>query len=148
MYIVVLVVLLARLFISYGYIYNCRTRSRLDQNFFTLSAMVSEHILLAMPGKEHQTSEEFPVRNYQLREVLFHQEDDCAIAKSVCENRNQLIDITDIGWMHGWIDFDFTSFSTVFQAVCNGSPFTGEKISLRAQLELRTARSAGQRLTH
>ena len=54
---------------------------------------------------------------------------------------------------------DFTSFSTVFQsyqdderlimkAVCNGAPFTVEKILPRAGIELGTARSVGQRLTH
>ena len=50
-------------------------------------------------------------------------------------------------------------FSTVFQsyqddgqmikkAVCNGTPFTVEKISPRVGLELGTARSVGQLLTH
>ena len=32
--------------------------------------------------------------------------------------------------------------------MCNGTPFTVEKISPRAVLELGTARSVGQRLTH
>ena len=51
----------------------------------------------------------------------------------------------------GWITFDFTSFSTVFpsyqddgsvimKGLCNGTPFTVEKISPRAGLELETAR--------
>ena len=51
---------------------------------------------------------------------------------------------------------DFAPFSTVhvFQSyqddkvVCNGTWFTVEKISPRTGLELRTTRSAGQRLTH
>ena len=54
---------------------------------------------------------------------------------------------------------DFTSCSAVFQsyqddsrvmmgAVCDGTPLTVEKISPRAGLELGTARSVGQRLTH
>ena len=54
---------------------------------------------------------------------------------------------------------DFTSFSIVFQsyqddkrlimkAVCNGTPFKLEKILSRAGIELVTARSVGQRLTH
>ena len=33
-------------------------------------------------------------------------------------------------------------------AGCNGTSFTVEKVSLRAGLELETARSVGQRLTH
>ena len=52
---------------------------------------------------------------------------------------------------------DFTSFSTVFQsyqdhvwmirrAVCNGTPFTVEKIS--SENRTRFARSVGQHLTH
>ena len=54
---------------------------------------------------------------------------------------------------------DFTSFSTVFQSyqddgqlIIKGcvqwNPFTVEKSSPRAGLELGTARSVGQRLTH
>ena len=54
---------------------------------------------------------------------------------------------------------DFMSFSTVFQSykdngkmvmtvVCNGTPFTAVKSSLQAGLELGTARSVGQCLTH
>ena len=52
---------------------------------------------------------------------------------------------------------DFTSFSTVFQSyqekmIMKGclqwKCIYGEKISSRAGLELRTARSAGQSLTH
>ena len=50
----------------------------------------------------------------------------------------------------------FSSFSIVFQSylgdervimkvVCNGTPFTVERISPRAWLELGTARSVGQR---
>ena len=49
--------------------------------------------------------------------------------------------------MDGWMNCDFTSFSIVFQtyqddgrlimkAVCNGTPFTVEKISPRAGIEL------------
>ena len=50
--------------------------------------------------------------------------------------------------MDGWITCDFTSFSTVFQSyqddktlimkscVCNGTPFTIEKISPRAGMEV------------
>ena len=51
--------------------------------------------------------------------------------------------------MAGWMTYDFTSFSTVFQpyqdgdnnekAVCNETPFTVEKISPRAGLEPGTA---------
>ena len=52
---------------------------------------------------------------------------------------------------------DFSSFSTVFQSyqddgrlimkgLCNGSPFTVEKISPPAGIEL--GRSVGQRVTH
>ena len=51
---------------------------------------------------------------------------------------------------------DFTSFSTVFQsyqddeglimkAVCNGTPFTVEKILPRTGIELGTPRSVGYR---
>ena len=54
---------------------------------------------------------------------------------------------------------DFTSFSTVFQSYqvdgrmimkccLQWNPFTVEKISPRAGLELGTARSEDQRLTH
>ena len=54
---------------------------------------------------------------------------------------------------------DFTYFSTVFQSYqdderlivkgcCNGAPSMVEKISPRAGIELVTARSVGQRLTH
>ena len=53
--------------------------------------------------------------------------------------------------MDGWMNCDFTSFSTLFQSyqddgrmimiVCNGTPFTVEQISPRAGLELGTARS-------
>ena len=61
--------------------------------------------------------------------------------------------------MNEWITCNFTSFSTVFQSnhddervlrkvVCNETPFTVEKISSRAGLELDTARSAGHCLTH
>ena len=62
-------------------------------------------------------------------------------------------------WMDVWTICDFTSFSTVFQSYhddirvsmksclqCNVLTF--EKISPRAGLELGTARSVGQRLTH
>ena len=60
---------------------------------------------------------------------------------------------------NGWMICNFPSFSTVFQSyrddwrmimkgLCNGTPFTIEKISPRAGLELGTARSVGQRLTH
>ena len=42
--------------------------------------------------------------------------------------------------INGWVTCDFTSVSTVFQsyqeAVCNGTPFTVEQISLRAGIEL------------
>ena len=59
----------------------------------------------------------------------------------------------------GWMICDFTSFSAVFQSyhddgrmIMKGcvqwTPFTVEKISPRAGLELRTSRSVGQRLTH
>ena len=41
----------------------------------------------------------------------------------------------DDGWM-------------IMKTVCNGTPFTVEKISPRAGLEPGTARSVGQRLTH
>ena len=34
------------------------------------------------------------------------------------------------------------------KAVCIGTPFTVEKISPRTGLELKTTRTAGQRLTH
>ena len=48
--------------------------------------------------------------------------------------------------------FDFTSSSTVisgrWEAVCNGTPFVVEKNLPQAGLELGTARSANQRLTH
>ena len=61
--------------------------------------------------------------------------------------------------MGGWITYDFTTFSTVFQSfqdderliikgLCNGTPSTVEKNSPQAGLELGTARSASQRLTH
>ena len=54
---------------------------------------------------------------------------------------------------------DFTSFSIVFQsyqddgqmmmkAVCNGTPFTVEKISSQVRIELGTSRSVVQHLTH
>ena len=54
---------------------------------------------------------------------------------------------------------DCTFFLTVFQSYkddemlimkscCNGTSFTVEKISPQARLELGTARSIGQRLTH
>ena len=54
---------------------------------------------------------------------------------------------------------NFTSFSTVFQsyqdeewlimkAVCNGIPFTVEKILPLAGIKLTTARSVGQCLAH
>ena len=62
-------------------------------------------------------------------------------------------------WMDGLMICDLTSFSTVFQSyqddgqmimkgLCNGILFTAEKISPRSGLELWTARSVGQRLTH
>ena len=61
--------------------------------------------------------------------------------------------------MDGWMTCDFTSFSTVFQSyqddgrmIMKGcvqwKPVTTEKISPQAGLELTTARSVGQRLTH
>ena len=47
---------------------------------------------------------------------------------------------------------DFTSYSTVFQSYQDDertrAPFTIEKITPRAGLELETARSVGKRLTH
>ena len=54
---------------------------------------------------------------------------------------------------------DFSFFSTVFQSykdneklimkgLCNGTPFTIEKISSLAGLELGTTRSVGQPLTY
>ena len=60
--------------------------------------------------------------------------------------------------MAGWMTCDLSSFITIFQSyqdderlimkgLCNGIPFTVEKISPRVGLELGT-RSAGQRLTH
>ena len=59
----------------------------------------------------------------------------------------------------GWIICDFTAISTVFQSyqederiIMKGcvqwNPFTVEKTSPRAGLELGTARSIGRRLTH
>ena len=47
-----------------------------------------------------------------------------------------------MGWMRGWMACDFTSFSTVFQddgrliMKGNETPFTVEKISPRAWIEL------------
>ena len=50
------------------------------------------------------------------------------------------------GWIDGCVTCDFTSFLTVFQsyqanvwmikAVCNGTPFTLEKIPSRVRIEL------------
>ena len=59
----------------------------------------------------------------------------------------------------GWLICDFTFFSTVFQSdqddgrmkmkgCVQWNPFMVEKISPRAGLELGSARSVGQRLTH
>ena len=52
--------------------------------------------------------------------------------------RNRWMDDLHIGTKSGW----------QWKAVCNGILFTVEKISPRAGLELGTARSVGQRLTH
>ena len=62
-------------------------------------------------------------------------------------------------WIDGWMTSDFTSFSIVFQSYqdkgqmimkgcVQGNSVYSSLISPRAELELGTARSVGQRLTH
>ena len=74
----------------------------------------------------------------------------CTVIKPLILRRSSL---------DGWMTCHFMPFSTVFRsyqddermilkAVCNGTLFTVEKILPGAGLKLRTARSAGQRLTH
>ena len=67
------------------------------------------------------------------------------------------VDLMD-GWMDGWMDnFRFyilfqQYFSQISRMIMKGSvqwnTFAVEKISGRAGLDVRTARSVGQRLTH